>query len=145
MHTVEKWMTRPAASISPDAAALEALERMVEGEFRHLPVVECDGRLVGVLSFNDLRAALHFRVTLAAAPSVSMDRFAALEHVVRDLMTSAPATARADEPLVDAAQRMAERRIGCLPVVDVKGTLVGILTETDALLAMVELSRSARG
>jgi RNA polymerase-binding transcription factor DksA len=51
-------------------------------------------------------------------------------------MTHAPETATAETPLAEAADRMADRRIGCLPVVDDDGRLAGILTETDALRAL---------
>jgi CBS domain-containing protein len=47
------WMTREPQTVGPDAAVEEALQMMVEGHFRHLPVVEA-GRLVGVLSMRDL-------------------------------------------------------------------------------------------
>jgi CBS domain-containing protein len=53
------WMTRSPQTISPEAALEEALKRMVDGHFRHLPVMEGD-RLVGMLSMRDLsRAAVN--------------------------------------------------------------------------------------
>ena len=51
-------------------------------------------------------------------------------------MTFAPQCVRAETPLAEAADRMAELRIGCLPVVESQGGLVGILSETDALRAL---------
>lgn len=141
-HSVARWMTRAPITMDPDAAALEALERMEDGDFRHLPVVECGGRLVGILSIDDLRAALPFQVTLDS-PRSSKDRYAALEYVVGELMTYAPFTASPDEPLRNAVRRMAARALGCLPVVDRSGTLLGILTETDALFALIELEETA--
>jgi len=47
------WMTRRPQTISPEASVEEALQRMVNGGFRHLPVVE-DGTLVGMLSMRDI-------------------------------------------------------------------------------------------
>ena len=47
------WMTRNPQSIAPGASLEEALQRMVEGHFRHLPVME-EGRLVGMLSMRDV-------------------------------------------------------------------------------------------
>lgn len=47
------WMTRDPESISPEASLEEALQRMVGGHFRHLPVME-EGRLVGMLSMRDV-------------------------------------------------------------------------------------------
>jgi CBS domain-containing protein len=52
-HTVAEWMSRDPATLAPDATVAEALDRMLEEGFRHLPVV--DGhRLVGVISLRDL-------------------------------------------------------------------------------------------
>jgi CBS domain-containing protein len=50
------WMTRVPQTISPEATVEDALRRMVDGGFRHLPVVEGD-RVVGMLSMRDLSRA----------------------------------------------------------------------------------------
>ena len=54
---VEHWMTHRPQTIGPDASAEEALERMLAGGFRHLPVMEGE-RLVGMVSMRDLSKAL---------------------------------------------------------------------------------------
>ena len=51
--SLEHWMTRRPHIIAPDADLDEALRIMVEGHFRHLPVVE-EGRVVGMLSMRDV-------------------------------------------------------------------------------------------
>jgi CBS domain-containing protein len=56
---------------------------------------------------------------------------AALRVRVRDIMSSPAVTVHADTTLEQAALSMLERRVGCLPVVDDEGKLVGILTESD--------------
>jgi CBS domain-containing protein len=53
VSSVSKWMTRDPVTIGPDASAGEALDQMLSGGFRHLPVME-DGSLVGVVSMRDL-------------------------------------------------------------------------------------------
>lgn len=133
--TVKEWMSADPVTIEPQASAREALERMVEHGVRHLPVVDSLGRVVGILSIDDLRAAL----PTAAAAGVSADRLGRAElggGRVGELMTFEPHTVRAETPLAEAADRMAELRIGCLPVVESQGGLVGILSETDALRAL---------
>jgi CBS domain-containing protein len=56
---VAHWMTRTPVTVGPDASVEEALEMMLAGHFRHLPVMEGE-RLVGVVSIRDLsRATLH--------------------------------------------------------------------------------------
>ena len=57
---VADWMSREPTTISPDASSDEAARRMAEGHFRHLPVVDSAGNLVGMLSMRDLvRAGVH--------------------------------------------------------------------------------------
>jgi len=55
-HPVEHWMTRNPTTIGPDASTEQALDSMLSGGFRHLPVVEKD-RVVGMLSLRDIAAA----------------------------------------------------------------------------------------
>jgi len=52
-HTVAEWMSKDPGTIAPEATVAEALDRMLEEGFRHLPVMEGD-RLVGVVSLRDL-------------------------------------------------------------------------------------------
>lgn len=123
--------------IEPQASALEALDRMLERGVRHLPVLE-DERVVGILSIDDLRAGLPFPLTL---PPDDAERRRVQDYRVAALMTYVPATVHLETPLDEAAARLADLRIGCLPVVDDENRLVGLLTETDALRALSALLR----
>ena len=138
MHDVKRWMTRPPVPIDPDASALEAIELMQDGGHRHLPVLTPLGALVGILSIDDLRAALPFEVSLRAVPS-ERNRIDAREYTVAELMTYAPTVIDPDAPLGHAARELVLHHIGCLPVVDRAGKLVGIFTESDALWALASL------
>jgi len=131
---VKTWMTANPVSIDPGASALAALESMIERGVRHLPVVE-SGRVVGVISINDLRAALPVPVGLREGVR-PRDRQVVGEYAVGELMTHFPEVVHPETPLESAAQRMAERRIGCLPVVDGRQRIVGMLSNTDALRAL---------
>ena len=132
---VKAWMSGDPVALGPEASALEALDLMVERGIRHLPVVDGESRVVGVLSLDDLRAALPVGVNLRA-PLSAPERELARDWCVGEVMTHAPETVTADTPLAEAADRMADRRIGCLPVVGDDGRLSGILSETDALRAL---------
>jgi CBS domain-containing protein/RNA polymerase-binding transcription factor DksA len=138
MHDVKTWMTRPPLTIDPSASALEAIELMQEGGLRHLPVLTSLGELVGIVSIDDLRAALPFEVSLRAAPS-ERTRIDAREYTVAELMTYAPTVIDPEAPLARAARALVHHHIGCLPVVDRAGKLVGIFTESDALWALASL------
>jgi len=111
------------------------------GRIRHLPVIE-DGRLVGVVSQRDLLAAsLSKTLDFEAEHRRSFSRSVEVAEVMsRDLVTVENAA-----PLGLAAERMVDRQIGCLPVVDADGALVGLLTETDLVrAAFLSDERAAR-
>ena len=97
------------------------------GRIRHMPVLDEDGRLCGLVSQRDL-----FRGALAnalgygtAAQNKILDSL-----LVKEVMATDVVTARPDTPIGEAARVMQTRKIGCLPVVD-GDRLVGILTESD--------------
>lgn len=132
---IKPWFSGSPVTVEADASALEAHDRMVELGIRHLPVIDAERRVVGVLSINDLRAGLPIPVT-ASEPCPPEQRAAALEWRVGDLMTPSPRTIDAEGSLREAADRMADHRIGCLPVVEADGRLVGLLSETDLMRAL---------
>lgn len=101
---------------------------MCLGHIRHLPVL--DGtEVVGVMTQRDL-----YRSALGTALALGIQRPQELMRAVAvgDVMSAPAVTIGSDASVQEAARAMAERRIGCLPVVD-GGRLVGILTETDVL------------
>ena len=130
MLLVKDSMTRGVVVLSPETTAAEALTLCKERRIRHLPVLE-EGRLAGIVSDRDLRSA---------APSLGdPGRASALKEIqVSDVMTHDVVTGCPDDPIEEAANRMRERRIGCLPVVE-GGTLVGIVTSSDVMEALVQL------
>jgi CBS domain-containing protein len=135
MPTVAALMTRDPVTVEPQLSALHALDLMIDRGIRHLPVVDARGRLRGILSVDDLRAAFPFSVSLVRPPTES-DRAAAREWTVGELMTHGPITVTPETTLEQAAGSLARFRIGCLPVEDAGGNLIGIFSETDALRAI---------
>jgi CBS domain-containing protein len=98
------------------------------GRVRHMPVVQ-GGRLVGVVSERDL-----LRASLSVIAEHHDEERRAFLHVVEiaRVMSAPPIVIGPDATVEAAALIMAERKIGCLPVVD-GVQLVGMLTETDVL------------
>ena len=137
MPSLRDLMTLEPVAIEPDRAALEALDLMIDRGIRHLPVLDRRGRVCGVVSIDDLRAAFPFAVSLVRPPSAA-ERRTGLDLAVGDVMTHGPVTARPQTPLAEAASLLVRFHIGCLPVVDESGKLVGIFSETDALQALVK-------
>lgn len=112
-------------TVDLDATIDEALEAIRTHGIRHLPVLD-GGRLVGVVTDRDLR--------LAFDPGSGQPR----DGRIADIMTPTPIVAHPEMPVESAAGLMVGHRIGCLPVVE-DGELVGILTDSDLLRALVEL------
>jgi acetoin utilization protein AcuB len=126
---VADCMTRGAATIRADALARGAAEMMRTRRIRHLPVVDGDRGLVGIVTDRDLRHVLFDPVVQARAGHLA-DVLNAV--TVSDVMTRAVVTTRPEMPLREAARLMHERKVGALPVV-ARGRIVGILSETDVL------------
>jgi CBS domain-containing protein len=95
---------------------------------RRLPVVE-DGRLIGIVTWGDLRAAWP-----SAATTLSVYEWRALldKVTVTECMTCDPISVAPDDPMHKAAQTMFAHKIGGLPVV-VEGRVVGMITESDLM------------
>lgn len=123
-------MTAHPATIRATATAAEATGEMQRLNLRHLPVVDDDGRLVGMLSDRDLRGPMVGGEPGRETPSPST--------LVSTLMTSEVVTASADEQLGVVARRIVERRIGAVPIVDAVGTPVGIISYVDVLRRLAD-------
>jgi CBS domain-containing protein len=138
---VRDWMKLKPVVVREDGAALEALDLMVEQGIRHLPVVDDGNRVIGILTIDDLRGAFPFEVSWKRPPD-PLDRSDGRDLRVSDAMTWAPRTVHPETTLERAVRVLADDRIGCLPVVDAREQLVGILSEVDALHALDALLHS---
>ena len=102
---------------------------------RHLPVLDEQGRLAGIVTQRDL---FHSALVRALGFGTTVRDKMLDSILVKEVMNEEVVTTTAATPLTEAAAVMAQRKIGCLPVVD-GDTLVGILTEGD-LVALVAAS-----
>jgi CBS domain-containing membrane protein len=102
---------------------------------RHLPVLE-EGRLVGILTHRDLLHA-------ALSSAMGYGQKAAKEFLgtiaVKEVMTDDVVTIGPDETAKRAAELMLEHKVGCLPVLDKTGKLLGLITESDLLRVVAGL------
>ena len=131
---VRDLMTADVHVVRPDDSIATLRDVMNEKHIRHVPVVDDDDRLVGLVSERDLlrrAAGLEGDVPL----SVSHDVSAAVK--VREVMTWEVETIEADDDAATAAAVMLDNKYGCLPVLE-QGVLAGILTEADFVRHVAE-------
>jgi CBS domain-containing membrane protein len=131
---VRDLMTEPVFTLSPNDTLECAQELMDARRIRHVPVVDEDGDLVGLVTQRDLARTVLGRVDalpISARHSILSSRR------VRDMMTREVATADPDTDAYEAAATIFENKFGCLPVVE-GSRLVGILTEADFVRRFLE-------
>ena len=105
-----------------DRRLAQAEADMILRRVRHLPVIDEDGRLVGLISHRDV---LRWRASVLESGASFEPELRVADTMTRDVVTVTPATT-AEE----AARTMLRHRFGCTPIVD-GGRLVGIVTATD--------------
>ncbi len=133
---VKDYMTRHPIMVPPSMPASEAQKIMVENRVRHLPVVGDGKRPLGLVSRQRLRIP---PAELGSLNVWEITRFLA-DLTVKDVMVKGDdmLTIEPEATMEDAAQIMAEKKIGCLPVVD-ENVVVGVITETDMLVELADL------
>jgi CBS domain-containing protein len=126
---VEQVMTARPITVEAQASLSDAAEALLQGGFRHLPVVGADGRPVGIVSERDVRAALGTDLYGFTRATVE-----ALGEAVSEVMTPDPVAVRVGTRLGAALDSFASERVGAVLVVDEAERLRGILSYVDVLL-----------
>jgi CBS domain-containing membrane protein len=132
MFTLDAIMTTELITLLPTANLAEARELMYTHKIHHLPVVDDNNRLIGLVTLTNL---------LAATDSVLRDPDNSIhpeDVIVKDIMVTDVATVDEHASLRQAALFLEKHRIGCLPVVT-DGMLKGIITETDLVAVAINL------
>lgn len=142
---VEEVMTRSVMSVQPETPIGEVVRLLLDRDFRSVPVIDQDNRLVGIITGGDLveRGGLSGRVELlktlgGAALERELAASGARERTAEDVMSADVVAITPEEPLQRAAHLMVEKHIKRLPVVDHAGRLVGMLSRVDVLRTMGE-------
>ena len=127
---VEEIMTKNPSTVKADSPLLDAVELLQSLAVRHLPVVNDEGDLVGMLSDRDLR-------------SLTIDMVRAREPIgtvvmrggwpVTELMRADVISVNPDAEVADVIDLMLGNKIGAVPVVDGEGTIVGMVSYVDIL------------
>jgi acetoin utilization protein AcuB len=134
MLVYERMSKRPL-TIKPDAKVDVALKRMRDEKVRRFPVVNEDGKLVGIVSDKDL---LYAAPSPATSLSIYELHYLYSRITIEQVMTRKVITVNEDAPLEEAARIMVDNKVGGLPVTR-DGQLVGIITETDIFKTFMEM------
>ena len=132
---VREWMTPDPITVGLNTSLPEIHQIMVSEEIRRLPVVDENGRLIGIVTLGDVRGA---QPSPATSLSIWEMNYLLSSLDVEKIMTPDPITVTPDQTVGEAARIMLENRISGLPVVEPDGRLVGIITESD-IFSMVVL------
>ncbi len=135
---VREYMTTDPITLHDSDCLREAVELVMVRRIRHIPILDSEDRLVGIVTDRDIKRTLPSPLSSAAREEYE----ALLETTaLSQVMTPEPITVEADAPISEAVELIVSSRIGGLPVVEA-GVLVGVFTEGDALRGYVELLRS---
>lgn len=121
--TVSELMSAPVITTSAKALLGEVRAKMQSANVRHLAVTDERQHVIGVLSQRDVALATELEVAAAARRAL----------VAGDVMRRNVYTVSVEAPAHEAAARMHEHKIGCLPVIDGNGRAIGMITATDLL------------
>ena len=130
----ERMTARPI-TVKQDVAIDEALKIMRDAKVRRLPVLDKNGKLVGIVAEKDL---LYASPSPATSLSIHELHYLLSQIAVKDVMTKNVITVEEDTPLEEVARIMADNKVGSTPVMR-QGELVGIITETDVFKNLLEM------
>lgn len=130
LPTAADVMRTRVLSASPTDTLFSALRKLLDAEIRHLPVVDDDYRVVGMLSDRDVRTAI-------GDPREAMLRDGENdfleEMLVESVMTPGSIAVQANASVIEIADVLLDEKVGALPVVDDADKLIGIISYVDVL------------
>lgn len=155
MVTAKEIMTREVVTLTPDTEINDAARILLEKGFNGLPVVDEQGRVVGILCQSDLIAQqkrlpipsvftlLDSWIPLSPLKDLQKELKRITAITVKDAMTPGPTTIRPEATMEQMATLMVDRNFHTLPVVDGEGKLVGIVGKEDVLKTLIETPETA--
>jgi acetoin utilization protein AcuB len=134
---IDKSMTRDVLTVDPETSIAGANELMSRNRIRHLPVIDQDGRLVGIVTDRDIRSAMPSNLLSEEAVATEIEQIALLK--VKDIMTRNVVTVSPMNTLEDALLLMQRTKVGAFPVLDLQGKLIGIISVRDLMRAFINV------
>ncbi|MBD0788395.1 CBS domain-containing protein [Vibrio sp. Y2-5] len=133
MIKVEDMMTRNPHTLLRSNTLSDAKHMMEALDIRHIPIVDANKGLLGVVTQRDILAAQESSLQKTSSTTSYTDDSPLYEIMHLQVMTVAPQAG-----LKESAMYMQKHKVGCLPVV-AKGELVGIITDSDFVAIAISL------
>ncbi|MDX1676270.1 HPP family protein [Arsukibacterium sp.] len=140
MNTVAELMTADPLCVQRSDSLKDAHDLMREKNIRHIPVIDANGSLAGMLTQKIMIAKV---MGLMAQYGVAALERKEKQVLVSELMVTDFAAVTADQPLNEVVDFFVSNRHGCLPVVNADNKIVGILTSSDFVRLAARLLTSA--
>ncbi len=134
---IREWMTTRVISVTEDQSIMKASRLMRDNDIHRLPVVDGNGKVIGIVSDRDVKAASPSKATTLDVHELY---YLLSELKIKDIMTRNPVCLKPDDSIEQAALEMIERNIGGMPVVDDFGILQGIVTDSDIFKVLINIS-----
>ncbi len=146
-QTVRDIMTEQVISLTPQDELFRAIDTMQEGEFRHIPITDEQGKLLGIISDRDILRHLHyagrrplqrqkkFHDHLFRYDPGFINLMMSLETIMTGKVTHVPPETSA----YTAAEKLLKSKVDCLPVVDDQNNLMGIVTTVDLMSTLLTI------
>ncbi|MHC1790702.1 CBS and ACT domain-containing protein [Solidesulfovibrio sp.] len=134
---IKDWMSKSPVTAKPATSIMKAAKLMKENGFGRLPVIDDDGRLVGIVSDRDIKEASPSKAT-----TLDMHELYYLlsEIKVGDIMTKTVISIGPDDTVEKAAVLMLRHSVGGMPVIDKHGIVVGVITDSDIFKVLVSIT-----
>lgn len=129
---IKDMMSQPVITVFESTTVGEALETLKRQKIRHLPVVDFNQVLLGIVSESDLVKVFPIGKDLSTFETNLLSRTA-----VSKVMKLKPITISPGKLIEEAALIMRTEKIGCLPITDDTGKLIGIITKNDIMDALM--------
>ncbi|MDD3375079.1 MAG: CBS domain-containing protein [Candidatus Omnitrophica bacterium] len=134
---IKNIMVTNVITIGIDEPFSHVWDVLKPSKIRHLPVVDTQGKLKGIITLRDLYRIVSPRKEVEEEGlfylKEDLEKF-----ILSNVMTENVLTLSADQTLGQALDLMVKKKFGCIPIVDEEGVLIGILTQIDVLRAIAK-------
>jgi acetoin utilization protein AcuB len=137
---LKEIMTKDPVTLNIDESFCRVAEIFQERDIRHLPIVNAQGMILGIISQRDLNRI----ASPKKGPNgeylydpVELTKYILKQHIIQKVFSLTP-----EDTLEKALAIMSEKKLGCMPVTDSEGKVVGIVTVTDLLKLFLKTLRA---